>query len=109
MSMYGDYIQERLGKSIVENEHGFATFKVTGDICYIEDIYVKPYSRQKNVASQMADEIAEYAKKMGCKHLVGSVDPLANGSTTSLRVLLGYGMKLEGSLKNNLIWFYKEI
>lgn len=108
MSMYGDYINEREGKSIIENEKGFATFKINGEICYIEDIYIEPYSRQKHAASDLADKVVEYAKEHGCKTLLGSVNPATNNATISLKVLLGYGMKLQG-INHNLIWFYKEI
>lgn len=111
MSLYGDYIKERLNRYIIENEHGFATYVFCGEDqneCYIIDIYVDPAHRNTKLASKFADEITAIAKSEGCKILSGSVDPTANGATNSLKVLLSYGFEVV-AIGNGLIWFKKEI
>ena len=112
MSLYGNYLKEREGKSIIESEKGFATycFSLIGDakVCYIEDIYVESSERHVGEASRMADQIAELAKAQGCKALVGSVCPTANFSTASMKVLLSYGFQL-WKAETNMVWFSKEI
>lgn len=108
MSMYADYVNERGVKRIEETQNGFATYLITGQECYIEDIYVRPEARKSHVASALADSIAEKAKLQGCRYLTGSVVPTANGSTDSCIVLLSYGFKLLRS-ESNVIWFVKEI
>lgn len=109
MSLYGQYIKEREGKDIVENDYGFATYMINKDnSCYIESIYVIPDARHDHVASQLADEIAYIAKSQGCNTLLGSVSPSANHSTSSLKVLLAYGFQLD-SATNNFILMRKEI
>lgn len=108
LSNYGKYLFEREGAEIVEDNNGFATFKVTGDVCYIMDIYVVPEKRKFNVAGGYADQISDIAKLRGCKRLLGTVSPAAKGSTTSLKVLLGYGFTLDSS-DSNMIYFFKEL
>lgn len=112
MSMYAEYVRERLGDSILEREDGFATYRYLdkdGKKCvYIVDIYVRAASRKGRVASEMADCIVALAKLQGCTILLGTVMPTAIGSTDSLKVLLGYGMSIH-SCKENLIVFEKEI
>jgi ribosomal protein S18 acetylase RimI-like enzyme len=108
MSMYAQYIKERENKDCIENEYGFATFKISGEICYLEDIYIDPAYRQRHEASLLANQVVERAKEKGCKFLVGTVNPATNNATISLKVLLGYDMKLD-SIRDGLIWFYKEI
>ena len=109
MSLYGDYLRERTFDEIIETEKGFATYRFMDDSCvYIIDIYVKPEFRKSGAASDIADTIVEIAKKRGCYKLMGSVVPSTKGSTTSLKVLLGYGMSLESS-SNDFIIFSKEI
>lgn len=111
MSLFGDYIKEREGKHIIEDEDGFATFVYCGDglqECYIVDIYVKPEKRKDGIASKYADLITEIARAEGCKILSGSVDPRTSGATSSLKVLLAYGFEVVGTA-NSLIWFKKEI
>lgn len=110
MSLYADYIKERLGDGIIERPEGFASYRFLneGKSVYILDIYVSPSYRKTNVASKMADEIAAIGKERGATELVGTVTPSANNSTQSLSVLLAYGMKLK-CLGNDLIVFTKEI
>ena len=108
MSLYGQYIQERLGESIVEEKWGFATFSFLDDGCYIKDIYVSPEFREQGNAAHLADRIAEIAKGRGCKYLYGSVVPSANYATRSAKVLLSYGFALYGS-KENFVIFRKDL
>ena len=110
MSLYGEYIQERLGDGIVEVEEGFASYRFLneGKSVYIVDIFVKKHVRKVGLASKLADEVVKIAVAAGAKELIGTVVPSANWSTDSLKVLLGYGMKLK-SASENMIVFSKEI
>lgn len=108
MSLYADYIKERENKETVESELGFATYSFIKDGAYIVDIYVKPEYRKSHVASDLANQVTEIAKKKGLKKLFGSVVPSANGSTASLKALFSYGFKLVNSA-NDFIWLEKEI
>lgn len=108
MSLYGDYIKEREGFGIVEDERGFATYEANPDFWYIIDIYVKPEHRKSKLASTYADVIAAMAHNQGVKLLRGSVDPTTSGATDSVKVLLAYGFKIIG-IEGPLIWFEKGI
>lgn len=109
MSFYADYLRERTTDDIYECEDGFATYRFMPDqTVYIIDLYVRPQSRKLGAASNIADTIVKLAKTRGCNKLIGSVVPSTKGSTTSLKVLLGYGMHLESS-GNDFIIFKKDI
>lgn len=109
MSLYPDYIKERLGNEILETDKGFAIYRFTDEkTVYIVDIYVKPEHRRHGVASDIADHIEELARGRGCTSMLGSVVASANGSTDSIRVLLAYGMKVISS-GQDFILFRKEI
>ena len=108
MTHFAEYIKERQGKEIIEDENGFATYYYVGPDCYIEDIYVTPEKRKSGVASLYANEIAKIAIEKNCLNLIGSVKPSANGSTESLKVLLAYGFKLH-SATEDFIWFKKKL
>jgi ribosomal protein S18 acetylase RimI-like enzyme len=102
------YYKEREGIDSLVYEGGFATYIISGEECYIKDIYVEADYRNNHIASKMADEITKIAKKSGCKYLTGTVVPLANNSTESVEVLLAYGFKLSGAVQNG-VFFRKEI
>lgn len=110
MSMYAKYIKEKTTDNILETDKGFATYRYLDNnkTVYIIDIYVLPDFRKTNVASTIADDIVKEAKVLGCTNLLGSVVPSNKSSTASLRVLLAYGMTLESST-NDFIIFKKDI
>lgn len=109
MKLYEEYLKEiDNNRHVYYDETGFATYNIVGEECYIEDIYVKPEFRRSHKASKIADKIVEIAKERQCKYLTGSVIPSAANAERSLKVLLGYGLRLEKA-ENNIIWFIKEI
>lgn len=109
MSLYADYIKERLGDEIYECEDGFATYRFLNDRqVYLVDIYVTPEKRRLGFAGSIADVVAVKAKEKGCVEMIGTVVPSAKTSTSSLRALLGYGMVLQSS-SNDLIVLKKDI
>lgn len=107
-SLYGQYIAERENAHILECSEGFATYTYIDKYCYIKDIYVIPEHRKSNIASSLADQIAQIAKSNGYSLLMGSVDINANEPTRSLQVLLAYGFKVL-MLKESMIYLSKEI
>lgn len=109
-SLYAQYLNEREGKQIVEDERGFAVYSFLPELnsVYIEDIFVLPEFRNQNIASEYADNIAAEAKSKGFLTLIGTVRPSANGATTSLKVLLAYGFEVSSS-EHDAIYFRKTL
>ena len=109
-SMYARYLLERTDDLIIETPSGFATYRYLdqGKTVYIVDIFVIPAFRKSGAASKMADDIVKEAKDRGATKLLGSVVPSMKNATTSMKVLLGYGMRLDNST-NDFIVFSKEI
>ena len=107
-SLYAQFLYEREGKECIETKEGFITYVINGEECYIETVYILPLYRRLNMAANLANQVVEVAKTMGCKFISGSVDPTAKAATESTKVLLAYGFKMH-SIKNGLIWFTKRI
>lgn len=108
ISKFAAYIKEREGFEVIESKQGFIIYLIQGDECYIRDVYIYPDSRKVGFASELADKVSAIAKKKKCKFLSGTVQPSKEGSTTSLMVLLGYGMRLH-SASQDLIIFKKDL
>lgn len=108
-SMYAKYLKERTDDGILENQAGFATYRIlNGKSLYIVDIYILPEFRKSGEASRMADLLADIGRVAGCTEMLGTVNPSAKNSTDNLRVLIAYGMKLSAST-DNVIIFKKEL
>lgn len=114
MSLFADYISERENKGIIEDVNGFATFYKTTDpkthepVVYVEDVYVIPTMRQKKIASEYVNKIVEIARGQEYRKILTTVKPSANGSTESLKAILGYGFKLKASAEDAIL-FEREI
>ena len=109
MSMWADYKMEREGKSVLEEDGGFAVFSYPNPHeVWIEDIYVVAEERKSGLARALADAICAEAKEKGCQRVLGSVWDTANGATASIKVLLAYGMHFS-HLEGKLLVFKKEI
>lgn len=108
--MFDEYVMEREGFTFVKDEHerGFAIYKIIGEECYIKDIYVKPEHRKTKIASELADEVCAKAKEAGAKYLSGTVSAVIGDPTTSMKVLLGYGMRFF-KVNGDMLVFVKEI
>lgn len=98
-SLYAQYLRERTTDGILETATGFATYRYLdgGKSVYVVDIYVVPGHRKSGEAAALADAIACEAKAKGCSEMIGTVQPSAKGATTSLKVLLAYGMELQSA------------
>ena len=109
MSLYAEYLKERENKEILEENQGFATYRILeNSVCYIIDIYVQMEARKSGLATEMANKISELAKSRGCTHLMGSVCVDANNATESMKVLLAYGMKVFKT-EDSMIYFKKDL
>ncbi len=107
--LYAEYMLEREGVPVHRiGDLGFATYVISGDECYIADIYVVPEARKEGIGARLADEIEVIAKDKGCKFLTGSVVPSANGSTESALAMIKVGFKLSAS-RDNFIVFSRSI
>ncbi len=108
-NLYKNYLKEREGLEVLENELGFCTYKYREDnSCYIQDIYVVPNRRKSGIASQLADTVAKEAKAKGYNILIGSVDFKANLAKQNDQVLKAYGMK-PYTVEGSLVYYSKEI
>lgn len=109
MRHLASYFKERDGFDCLFTEEAFATYKIAGDECYIRDIWVHRDFRKGQIASKLANDIAEIAKRAGCKFLSGSVSTTAaNSPTDSAKVLLAYGFLIHNAVPGG-IFFRKEL
>jgi hypothetical protein len=106
--MWAEYFLEREGFHTIDTGKGVASYKISGEECYIRDIYVQKAHRRSGEAFLIGDKIAEIAKLNNCTKLTGSVVPSLPGSSESLMGLLKYGFKLHHSTQDFIV-LVKEI
>jgi GNAT superfamily N-acetyltransferase len=107
-SLFSQFAKEYHKREVLEYEHGFASYEILGDSCYVADIFVEKEWRREGVATELLCEIEAIAKEKNCNWLLGSVIPSYQGSSDSMHAALWYGFKIQKS-HENFIWLIKEI
>ncbi len=102
-SHYGQYIKEREDRDIFENEHGFFTYKIFGDECYIVDMFIEKKFRRLGIATEMANVVEKIAKEHGCKFITGTCVPSTNGATESMKAMFHHGFKVHSCEQDKII------
>ena len=108
MSMFKDYVKERLPNSeVIETEEGFIYYHVFGTECYIEDIYIKPEYRGMKISREFEAMVISQVEGI-CDCLTATVNIKANGAAESYRKLIGAGYEAIGT-RDSAILFQKEL
>lgn len=108
MSLWADYVRERLGWETLEVEGGFISFSLSGTEFTVEELYVRPELRGGPLAKRLADEAFRVARESGAKRVWAKVVPGLPGSEHALKSNLHYGFRLAG-VKGNDIILVKEV
>lgn len=107
-SLYAQYIAEREGSGIIENEDGFLVYEIGNGWLFIKDIFVTKEKRNSKLASKMADEAVSKAIEQGVTMMFSHVDIRALNWQESVKFIEKYGCE-PVKLENNLLYFQKKI
>lgn len=108
MSLYGDYLKEAFDMGYLEDETGFATFKIVKRECYVETVYIKPEHRSVSASGKIVDKVVEKAKELECNYLLTTINTTVKIPERSMMAILKYGFKFHSSDSDKIV-FYKEI
>lgn len=78
-TLYAQYIKERQGLSILENENGFIIYKLTEQECFIQDMFVQKEYRRAGVGKDLLNRLKDIA--CGCDVILANIwlwDPNCN-------------------------------
>ena len=107
-TLYYQYIKERMKADVIEADHGFVTFRLLGEECFVCDIYVEENERRKSVCRDLIEGLTAKAKEAGCKYIAGRIYLNDNGKERTLQAAFGIGFKLLRSDHDSVLVF-KEI
>ena len=107
-SLYAQYLEEKTDRKILESEHGFVTYEITGEVCYIADIFTVREERLGGLAIQMCMQVGQIAKAAGCKVVIGTVQVENKKATEGLKACLAMGMTLQKA-ENGTVYLIREL
>lgn len=108
MSLFADYIKEREGLDTIENEHGFLSFRIINDVCYVRDLFVTKPERGRGYARVLYGQLLRVARDSQCKKISCFVDCRAPNAAESLAVILTGDFKVVAA-EDGLITLEREL
>ena len=106
--MFDEYFKERLDIETIRDRSGFICFKILGEECFIQELFVLREMRNLGMAHRLIEAVESRARDSGCKYLTTSVHAPAKGSTLAIKTVLSNGGKLIG-VQGQDIYFKKEL
>lgn len=106
-TLYGKYIEERLGAKILESEEGFIVYSVNNEECFILEMKIE--NKRKGIGRKFISDLSEIAKAAGCKYLAGSIDLKTSGSSNALLSAMLVGFEPKKTNNNHEILIIKII
>lgn len=91
-SLYHQYITERNGFELIENEAGFLVYKINGIECFIVDMFVAKDKRNKYYGTDLINELVKIALENKCINITANIhlwDKNCN-STLVASILTGF-------------------
>lgn len=93
-TLWTQYFEEREGKTVFENEHGFICVVMAKEVFYVEHLFIKKESRGKKIAHAFEIFAINLAKSKGYKSIMGSVSIRTKDPEFSLKMMIDHGYKL---------------
>jgi predicted GNAT superfamily acetyltransferase len=107
-TLFANYLLEREGAKILENESGFLIYKITGEECFIKDLCVSKDVRQQSKCRDLIASLSGIAKQAGAKYLTGNIFIKDKGHMVTLIAAHALGFKLVGA-NNDVLMILKDL
>jgi hypothetical protein len=107
-TLFYDYINEREGKRIIEDERGFLVFKVINEECFIAEGYVREAERGSSAFSDLLRHLFVTAQSDGCKVVTATIHLADVGAMRTLKAVLKRGFRV-CSANNDVLLIMKEV
>jgi hypothetical protein len=92
-TLYKKYIEEREGLKLLEDPFAFITYKVTGEECFIANMFIDESRRNSGKCREFIGKLSEIAKSNNCKFLSATIDLKDPGHDRTLLAALHLGFK----------------
>ena len=108
MEFYSEYIKERKGAELFQDEDGFFTYRILGTDFFIDDLYVSKDKRKTGIGKKFSEKIDKMAKDNNCTRNICTVCVRANNYEDSFKFIQKMGYSVD-KIEYVLIYMSKEI
>lgn len=91
MSLWSEYVAERDGSEVIEKDFGFIQYRMQGEACVIDEIYVKPEFRMQGRGLELFEQVCGRARLSGKKAVLSELYVTRMNATEALKAQLAAG------------------
>ena len=108
MDKYEQYIKERSGLSLYEDNDGFFTYQIQDNNMFIQDLFVAKQARNSGVGRRYSETIDKIANENDCRTITCNICVRANNYMDSFNFIKKMGYQV---FKNEytLVYLIKEL
>ena len=103
MKFYVDYVKERNGWEVIQNDHGFICYSITEQMVCIEELFIEKVYRQSKIGKTLVDLVCEKAQEKGFTHLYGVIHTNALTADVAMLGALKIGFSIIRAEGNKII------
>ena len=107
-SLYGQYIEEKENRYILEGKDYFLTYQFDREWVYIVDMFVVSGKRTNGIMTKISEQCEQLARDKGYTQILGSVDINTNQPEIPALAMIKHGYKFY-KLVGSIIYFLKNI
>jgi GNAT superfamily N-acetyltransferase len=93
-TLFAKYLKEKDGIETLENEFGFIGYKITGEECYITQMFTEPSVRGSGKGRELLSALEHLSKSAGCKFIATNIWYADAGASNTMGASLKAGFKL---------------
>jgi predicted GNAT superfamily acetyltransferase len=108
MDLYRDYIKERENLSLLKHPHGWISYRVNENECYLADMFIAKDHRGSGLVKKMIEDLKDIAILSGCELISANIHLNDKGANHTLKAAL----KLDFSIvraEHNIIVIVKKL
>lgn len=108
VNLYANYIKEREGAKLLENQDGFASYKINGKELFIINMFIDQPKRSTGLFRKMINELSKYAFTNGCECLSANIHLWDEGANKTLLAALHLDFKVARA-ENGILLIIKDL
>lgn len=93
-TLYAKYLTERARAKVIETESGFITYRINGEECFIQDMYLLPEARRSGACRELIDQLKSEASSCSCKFITGNIFVDDPGCNQTIQAACGLGFRI---------------
>jgi len=103
-------MKERQSCQFLEAESYFVSYRIQGDYCYLQDMYILPEKRGMGFSKDLVLLLESTAKEANCKYMTTTINLSNKDSENKANIKTAFksGFRVNGAEKD-CIYFIKDI